>query len=230
MAYVYMKVLESAPARYDRGMQVLTLGRLARVHHDIASRIHDGEAVLDLGCGTGTLAALLAEHGASVTAVDISPAMLDLAAERLRAAGLEQQVTLRECGVVELDAFPDASFDAITSTLVFSELSNDEIAYGLAECRRILRAGGRLLVADEMLPDSPLGRVATFLFRLPFAVLAFVLTQTTTRRVAGLRESLEAHGFRITAVQRYLAGTLRLFVAQKVQPSHADAPSAEARS
>jgi ubiquinone/menaquinone biosynthesis C-methylase UbiE len=225
MAYVYMKVLESAPARYDRGMQLLTLGRLDRVHHDIAHRIHPGEAVLDLGCGTGTLAALLAERGADVTAVDISPAMLDLAAERLRAAGLEEQVTLRERGVVELDTFPDASFDAIASTLVFSELSGDEIAYGLAECCRILRPGGRLLVADELLPESPLGRVATFLFRLPFAMLAFLLTQNTTRRVAGLRERIEAHGFRITAVQRYLAGTLQLFVAQKPRVSDAHARS-----
>jgi demethylmenaquinone methyltransferase/2-methoxy-6-polyprenyl-1,4-benzoquinol methylase len=230
MAYVYMKVLESAPARYDRGMRLLTLGRLEQVHHDIASRIHHGEDVLDLGCGTGSLAALLAQRGANVTAVDISPAMLDLAAGRLRAAGLEERVTLQERGVVELDTFPDARFQAITSTLVFSELSRDEIAYGLAECHRILRLEGRLLVADEILPESPLGRIATFLFRLPFAVLAFLLTQNTTQRVTGLRESLEAHGFQITAVQRYLAGTLQLLVAQKVQPSGPDAPSTGAGS
>ena len=103
----------------------------------------------------------------------------------------------------------------MVSTLVFSELSDDEIAYALAECRRILRPGGQLLIADEVLPDSALGRVATFLFRLPSAALAFVLTQNTTHRVAGLREKIEQAGFRVTEIRHYLAGTLQLFVAER---------------
>jgi ubiquinone/menaquinone biosynthesis C-methylase UbiE len=117
---------------------------------------------------------------------------------------------------VDLDtAFPDASFDVVTSTLVFSELSADERAYTLAECRRILRPGGRLLIADEVLPDAWWGRAATWLVRLPFALLAFLLTQNTTRRVAGLEERIEGAGFRILGIGDYLAGTLRLFVAEK---------------
>jgi demethylmenaquinone methyltransferase/2-methoxy-6-polyprenyl-1,4-benzoquinol methylase len=117
---------------------------------------------------------------------------------------------------VDLDtAFPDASFDAVVSTLVFSELSDDEIEYALAETERILRPGGQLLIADEVLPDSLPGRVATFLFRLPFALLAYVLTQTTTHRVAGLRERIERAGFQVLEIKRYLAGTLRLVITRK---------------
>jgi ubiquinone/menaquinone biosynthesis C-methylase UbiE len=56
MSYVFMKVLESAPERYDRGMRLLTLGRLERVHRDIAAWVSAGDRVLDLGCGTGALA------------------------------------------------------------------------------------------------------------------------------------------------------------------------------
>lgn len=216
MSYVYMKVLESAPERYERGMRLLTLGRLERVRNEIAAQLHSGDWVLDLGCGTGVLAVQLARQGCQITAIDISLPMLTLAAQRVRQAGLEERVVLRELGVAGLDtAFEDSSFDAVVSTLVFSELSDDEIAFTLAECRRILRSGGQLLIADEILPDSALGRVGTFLLRLPFAVVAFVLTQNTTRRVAGLRERIVESGFRIVESRDYLAGTLRLFVSEK---------------
>jgi ubiquinone/menaquinone biosynthesis C-methylase UbiE len=217
MSFVYMKVLESAPERYDRGMRLLTLGRLERVHRDIAARLNDGDRVLDLGCGTGALVAAMAHKGVWVTGIDISLPMLSLAAQRVRNEGLEEQVELKEMGAVDLDtAFPDGCFDAVVSTLVFSELSDDEIAYTLTECQRILGTGGRLLVADEVMPDSTLGRVGTFLFRLPFAVAAFVLTQNTTHRVARLDRRIERAGFRILDTRRYLAGTLRLFIAEKV--------------
>lgn len=216
MAYVYMKVLESAPERYDRGMRLLTLGRLGRLHHEIAARLSPGDKVLDVGCGTGALAVLLAKHGCHVTAIDISPPMLGQAGYRLREVGLADQVTLRELGAVDLDvAFPDASFDAVVSTLVLSELSDDEIAYTLAECLRIVRVGGRALIADEIVPASIIGRIGGFLFRLPFAIAAFVLTQNTTHRVAKLRERVEQAGFRIVDASNYLMGTLELLEAER---------------
>jgi demethylmenaquinone methyltransferase/2-methoxy-6-polyprenyl-1,4-benzoquinol methylase len=208
-----MKVLESSPARYDRGMQLLTLGQLSRVHRDITDRVAAGDRVLDIGCGTGALAARLAQRGASVVAIDVSPEMLDRAAGRLEEAGMAGRVALRELGVAELDRFEAGAFDVVTGVLVFSELSNDEVAYTLEACERVLDTGGRLMVADEVMPASLLGRIGTWLLRLPFAVLAFVLAQSTTRRVAGLRARMEAAGFEVVAEKRYLLGTLRLYLA-----------------
>jgi ubiquinone/menaquinone biosynthesis C-methylase UbiE len=119
-------------------------------------------------------------------------------------------------GAVDLNsAFPDASFDAVASTLAFSELSGDEIGYVLAQCWRILRSWGQLLIADEVRPSSSLGRAGAFLFRLPFVVAAFVLTQNTTRQVRGLRDHIMKAGFTTLEVRSYLAGTLKLFVAEK---------------
>ncbi|MFN2184359.1 MAG: corrinoid protein-associated methyltransferase CpaM [Anaerolineae bacterium] len=216
MSYVYMKALESAPQRYERGMRLLTLGRLERVRCDIVARVAEGDRVLDIGCGTGALAVMLARNGARVTGIDIAPAMLSLAAQRVREEGLQDRIALKEMGAVELDtAFAGDSFDAVVSTLLFSELSDDEVAYTLAECWRILQPGGVLLIADEVLPKSMLGRIATFLFRLPFAIAAFVLTQNTTHRVAGLEDRISAAGFRIVDTGSFLMGTMKLFGAEK---------------
>ena len=218
MSSVYMKVLESAPERYDRGMRLLTLGRLERVYRDMAAWLRPGDRVLDVGCGTGTLAVLSAGKGCQVTGIDVAPQMLSQAGRRVQEQGVADRVTLLELGAADLDtAFPSASFDAVVSTLVFSELSDDEIAYTLAECWRVLRPGGHVLIGDEVMPGSALGRIAAFLFRLPFAVLAFVLTQNTTHRVAGLAERIERAGFRILHIGYYLAGTLQLFVAEKAE-------------
>jgi ubiquinone/menaquinone biosynthesis C-methylase UbiE len=220
MSYVYMKVLESAPARYDRGMRILTLGRLARVHRDIAAWLspadRDRASVLDLGCGTGALAVRLARQGCRVTGIDASPAMLAQAARRVQDEDLGDHVTLRERGIAELDtAFADASFDAVTATLLFSELSPDERNYALAQAQRLLVPRGWLLVADEVRPASPLGRTAATLLRLPFALVAYLLTQNTTRAVDGLQPAIARHGFDLVETRGYLAGTLRLFVARK---------------
>jgi ubiquinone/menaquinone biosynthesis C-methylase UbiE len=212
-----MKVLESAPQRYERGMRLLTLGRLDQVRQDIAARVNAHDRVLDVGCGTGALVAMLAHKGAHVTGIDIAPPMLSQAAQRVREEGLADRVELRETGAVDLDtAFPGEGFDIVVSTLVFSELSDDEIKYTLAECWRILRPGGQLLIADEVFPDSMLGQIVTFLLRLPFVIAAFVLTQNTTHRVAGLEARIARAGFRILGTEEYLMGTMMLFVAERM--------------
>ena len=54
--FVLMKILESAPERYDAGIWLLTLGAITKSYDRLAKNIHPGQHVLDLGCGTGALA------------------------------------------------------------------------------------------------------------------------------------------------------------------------------
>jgi SAM-dependent methyltransferase len=106
-----------------------------------------GDAVLDIGAGPGFLACELAEAvgpTGRVHGVDPSEAMLSLARSRDRPPHAAP-VTF---GVGDANAlpFPDASFDIVTSTQVYEYV--EDIAGALAEARRVLRPGGRLLVLD----------------------------------------------------------------------------------
>jgi len=213
-----MKVLESAPERYDAGINILTLGRLRRVKQDIANEfIAKDSQVLELGCGTGSLAILCTKKGANLTGIDLSPKMLAIAQRKINEAGLTKNIKLLRMSAMDMDTSFDAgSFDVVTSTLVFSELSEEEIRYVLKQCHRVLKANGSLLIADEIRPQSLFGKFLQFLVRLPFAIIAYILTQTTTQAVTGLDEDLRQAGFSITKVKSYLLGTMKLFQARKV--------------
>ncbi len=214
--FVLMRLLESAPRRYDFGIRLLSLGRIGRVHERMVEQVGAGERVLDIGCGTGSLALRCAGRAARVTGIDISPQMLDMAREKVEAAGLEDEVELREMSAIDLDeAFSDGSFDAIVSSLVFSELSEDEQGFVLRECHRLLRDGGRLVIADEVVPRSWPLRLLSRVLRLPLVVLTYILTQTTTRAVVGLEEKIAGAGFAVRAVETSLLGGLTLVVAAK---------------
>jgi len=200
--YVLMRILESAPHRYDLGMRLLTFGSVERAYDRLADQVEAGQRALDVGCGTGALALRLARRGARVKAIDVSAEMLELAARRVRDAGLGDRIALVELGVAELDREEAGSYDVVTSGLCLSELSDDEVAYTLRQARRILVPGGLLLVADEVTPRSPLARILHRLVRTPLAALTWLVTQQTTHAVADLASRVAAAGFEIVSSRR----------------------------
>jgi SAM-dependent methyltransferase len=106
-----------------------------------------GQRVLDLGSGPGLLAAAIAERvgtEGAVHGVDVSADMLAIAAGRERPPGAAA-VELSQQGVATLD-LPDGAFDAAVCTQVYEYV--DDIPAALAEARRVLRPGGRLVVLD----------------------------------------------------------------------------------
>lgn len=196
-----MRILESAPHRYDLGMRLLTFGSVGRAYDRLASHIDAGQRVLDIGCGTGALAVRAARRGARVKAIDPSAAMLEVAAQRAREAGVEEGLELVEMGVAELDREGAGDYDAVTSGLCFSELSHDELSFALAQAMRILKPGGLLLVADEVTPRSRTLRALRWLIRAPLAALTWLVTQQSTHPIHDLSERLTRAGFSIVSAR-----------------------------
>ncbi len=213
--YVLMRILESAPSRYDQGLRILTLGRLDQVYDRLASHVGQGQRVLDLGCGTGALTLRAAQRGAIVKGIDVNPQMLEIARERSRAEKLVQSVELCEMGVAELENEAADSYDAVMSGLCFSELTEDELAYTVNHITRMLKPGGLLLVADEVRPGSVWKRVLAVLVRFPLVLLSYVITQTTTRPVTDLPQRVENAGLRMESVRLSNTATLMELVASK---------------
>jgi len=182
MATVFMKWLETSPKDYDRGIHLLTLGRIQRIKEKIADEyVQDGMRVLEIGCGTGTLTLMMAERGATVTGIDASPRMLAEAKKKIHNAGLEEHVSLKYMDAALIgDRFPAESFDLIVSTLVFSEIPLDDQRFVLEDCQKLLSANGRLLIADEVIPTRLAARVFFYLVRLPLVLFTWLLTRTTT--------------------------------------------------
>jgi ubiquinone/menaquinone biosynthesis C-methylase UbiE len=213
--YVLMRILESAPRRYDLGIRLLTFGRLDRAYDRLASHVGAGQRVLDLGCGTGALTLRAARRGARATGIDVNAEMLEIARQRSAAAGLSGTADFREMGVAELDGEPAQSYDAVMSGLCFSELSPDEIRYALAQVVRLLKPGGLLLVADEIAPRGLVRRLIHALIRAPLSALTYLITQQTTHAVANIEQTIAGAGLVIESARRNRLGSFIELVARK---------------
>jgi arsenite methyltransferase len=127
--------------------------------------IHEGEVVLDVGCGGGVdtmIAAMIIGPKGKATGIDLIPEMLERARENLRKAGLEN-VSFRQASGEEIP-FADNSFDVVISNGVFNLIPDKRKA--AHEVFRVLRPGGRLMIADQVLigkpPADTEGMVATW--------------------------------------------------------------------
>ncbi len=167
--------------------------------------------ILDVGCGTGTLAVLLARRvpRARVIGLDGDPDILQRAAAKAEAA--EVEVELLEATA---DAIPlaDAAVDCVVSSLVFHHLAPETKAHTLAEIRRVLRPSGRLIIADYGRPQDPLTRIAFLYVQLldGFA--------NTRQHAAGELPCLIANaGFNVKTINRLrtASGTLDLLAATR---------------
>ena len=123
------------------------LGALTeRLEHELMLRLVGdvaGQRVLDAGCGDGMLSFALAARGAHVTGLDADERMLAAGAIRARAAGAAVSFAR---GTIERLPFADASFDVVAAVTVLCFIR--ERGRALAEFRRVLAPGGRLVVGE----------------------------------------------------------------------------------
>jgi len=176
---------------YDRINTLITLGRDARWRRAAvaAARLPAGASVVDVACGTGKVAAQLADRVGPfgrVVAVDLSPAMIARAVAAYRDL---VQLEFRIGNALELPA-DDAEFDAATIAFGLRNLSSWEA--GFRELRRVVRPGGRVVCLELTVPKP---RVWGTLFRATFR--------------AGV--PLAGRAFRRASAYRYLPASLEGF-------------------
>ncbi|HEV2321856.1 MAG TPA: class I SAM-dependent methyltransferase [Gammaproteobacteria bacterium] len=142
---------------YDLTLWLLNLGRGRDFHEQFLelADLKPGETVLDVGCGTGSLA-LVAKRAVgpegAVFGVDASPEMLARAMKKARRAGLE--VVFDQAPAQDLP-YRDAEFDAVFSTLMLHHLPHSSRGECAGEIARVLKPGGRVLAVDF---GAPAGR------------------------------------------------------------------------
>jgi ubiquinone/menaquinone biosynthesis C-methylase UbiE len=118
----------------------------------LAAGVQPGDRVLDVGCGPGFFARMLAEAvgpQGSVVGLDAAPEMIEYAARKAR--------RLANCtfqaGTAEALPFADLSFDVVVSSLMVHHLPAGARVEAVREMHRVLRTGGTVLIADFRMPE-----------------------------------------------------------------------------
>ncbi len=147
---------------YDPLANLLGTGRARNALLDQVG-IDPGDHILDIGCGTGTLAVQIKQHHPDMEVVGLDPDPKALARARRKAE--RAGVTVRfDQGFSSRLPYPDASFERVLSTFMLHHLHGDEKAATMREVRRVLKPGGVFGLLDFGEPEAGTGSLLARLF------------------------------------------------------------------
>ncbi len=161
------RTLDHAAIVYDFVEPIVMFGRQAEYNRAILSllTVKTSDRVLDLGCGTGVLTRIIADQldasaGGAALGIDAAAKMVRVARKR------RESPTCRfDVAAAEKLPYESASFDAVVSSLFFHHLPIDLKEKALSESYRVLRPGGRLVIADMHRPTTRFGAVISYAAR-----------------------------------------------------------------
>jgi demethylmenaquinone methyltransferase/2-methoxy-6-polyprenyl-1,4-benzoquinol methylase len=207
------QVFSSVARKYDLMNDVMSMGihRLWKRHTVQRAAVRPGMRVLDLAGGTGDLAAAFAPRvgdRGQVAICDINASMLVAGRDRLLDEGRVGNIDFVQ-GDAEALPFPDEHFDRVTIAFGLRNVTRKERA--LAEMRRVLKAGGRLLVLEFSQPVAPL--------RPFYDAYSFKVMPLMGRLIAGDADSYRylAESIRMHPNQETLAEMMREAGLEEVQ-------------
>jgi demethylmenaquinone methyltransferase/2-methoxy-6-polyprenyl-1,4-benzoquinol methylase len=201
LAFDVSTMFDEVSPRYDLINDVVSAGqtRLWRIATTKALQPRKGMRILDLAAGTGTSSAAFAKHGAHVTAADFSEGMLE---EGRRRHADDDLIDFIWADATELP-FDDDSFDAATISYGLRNVNDPRKA--LAEMFRVVKPGGRVVIAEFSTPPSALVRGPyEFYGRHVLPRVAGVINRDAVEAYRYLNESIEQW-----PAQAELAGWLR---------------------
>ena len=169
---------------YDR-MEALSERRFRPWRHKLWSLVQ-GPHVLEVGVGTGKNMPFW-PPGVDMTAIDLTPGMLDRA--RQRADELHLKATLRLGDVQALD-FPNATFDTVVATFVFCSVPDPIL--GLCELKRVVKPGGQMILLEHMRsPKAVIGKIMDVLNPVVVRVMGGNINRRTVENVQTAGWSIE---------------------------------------
>ncbi len=153
MAVVYMRKLEQEPDSYDSKFTALTKGVNLSVREWVLDKIGTSKSILEVGCGTGSLASQMALKGNNVTAIDINFQMINHAMQNYP-SDLKEGTLLYQTGSFSNMPVEANSQDLVISTFMLSELRPFEQQIFLRNVWKVLKPSGKLIIAAEFVPSG----------------------------------------------------------------------------
>ncbi|MFZ2631181.1 MAG: methyltransferase domain-containing protein [Desulfosalsimonadaceae bacterium] len=161
------RTLDYAAGVYDFFESILLLGKQTEYDQKIVQLLDlkPSDKVLDLGCGTGVLCRMIgdqldAQSGGSVTGIDAAGNMIKVARKKRGAENIRF-----EAMAAENLGFENERFDAVVSSLFFHHVPLDLKEKALSEAYRVLKPGGRLVIADMHRPTTMMGAIVSHISR-----------------------------------------------------------------
>lgn len=206
------RILDHAAFIYDTLEPVLLLGKQAQYDKHIVSllKLNGLNRVLDLGCGTGVLTRMIADRlnadaGGKAIGIDAAAKMIKVARKKRATVNC-----IFEVMAAESLSYEDDSFDTVVSSLFFHHVQMDLKEKALSEAFRVLRPGGRLVIADMHVPSTWMGALVSHVSRW------FFMQPQIGENIRGvLPDVIEKAGFKRPEIIATFFGFIALFNTQK---------------
>ncbi|MFX1453458.1 MAG: class I SAM-dependent methyltransferase, partial [Promethearchaeota archaeon] len=221
MAVVYMQRLEKEPDTYDIKFTELTKGINLKVQDWILEHIDSTKAIIEVGCGTGLLAAKMALKGNSVLALDKNLQMINIA---MKNYPNDQEVDLLyQIGSFTDWSIEDNSKDLIVSTFMLSELRPLEQQIFLRNAWKKLKSDGHIILAAEFIPSG----FWKIIFKIKRGWYKKKLRQRKLKKSKQLNwffKYIEPIGYKITDKKEWKHGAIQVLELQKIKLEEKEEP------